>query len=321
MKKLLVLVLLFSLVAVIFVGCNETPTTTPTYTVMTPDGAPSMAIAKMMMDNNQFGRKANYSIIGSEAVSASFTNGDADFIIAPSNAGVMLSNKLGTYKMVAVTSWGNLFVVGSNTYKALSECADVSEFMQQFAGKEIASIGTNLVPDKTFKHILTTANVNATLTASTAPLIQSDLKDGKIEFGILGEPAVTATLMNATNAKRLCSVAEIWKQVVGTEFTQAGLFVKKSIIENDKAAVESFISELKASIEFLNASADNAKSLGNYMESTGKSTLKGAVVSKCYLQMSQKFVMAADVKDDVLAFVKVLGVNVAVDADIFYTAK
>ena len=66
------------------------------------------------------------------------------------------------------------------------------------------------------------------------------------------------------------------------------------------------------------ANAENAKELGDYMESTGVSTLKGAIVSKCYLQMSQKYVLARDVKADVLAFVKVLGVDVPSDADVFY---
>lgn len=291
------------------------------YTVMTPDGAPSMAIAKMMKDNATFGRTPTYSIIGSTAVASSFTNGDADFIIAPTNAGIMLSNRLKTYKMVAVTSWGNLYVVGSSTQKTLTECADIDEFLAQFNGKTIASVGTGMVPDVTFKHILTTKGIDATMSASDAQLIQSDLADGKIEFAVLGEPAVTGTLVKVSTAKRLCSVSDLWKIVTGTEFTQAGLFVKTSIIESDREAVESFLNELKSSIEYLNASKENAQELGSYMEATGTSTLKGAIVSKCYSQMSQKYVLAEEVKADVLAFVKVLGVSVEDDADLFYTAK
>lgn len=285
---------------------------------MTPDGAPSMAIAKMMMDNNNFGRKAEYNIIGSDVVSASFTNGDADFIIAPTNAGLMLSNKLGTYKMVAVTSWGNLYLLGSNEFKTLSDCADVNEFLAQLQGKSVESIGTGMVPDKTFKHILSESNVNATLNASNASLIQTGLADGSMSLAILGEPAVTATLTKATEVKRLCSISELWEKVTGGTFTQAGLFVKKAIIENDPQAVKNFIEELKKSISFLNESKENAKTLGDYMENTGKSTLKGAIVSKCYLQMSQNYVDASSVKTDVLNFVKVLGVSIPENNDVFY---
>ncbi len=321
MKKIIVIALIIVIGLVSFVACNDNNQDVAEYTVMTPDGAPSMAIAKMMMDNNQFGRKAEYNIIGSETVAASFTNGDADFIIAPTNAGVMLSNKLGTYKVVAVTSWGNLYLTGLNTYKSLDECSDVNEFLSQFEGKNIASIGTGLVPDKTFKHILDESNITATLTASNAGLIQTGLSEKTMELAILGEPAVTATLTMASEAKRLCSVADLWNQVTGGSFTQAGLFVKKSIIENDSEAVKNFIAELEKSIEFLNTSKENAKTLGDFMASTGKSTLKGAVVSKCYLQMSQRFVYASTIKEDVLNFVKVLGVNVPENADIFYIAE
>lgn len=323
MKKAFVIVLVLTLmISVLLVGCNQKSDNVddvPTYTVMTPDGAPSMAIAKMMMDNNQLGVNIEYAIIGSDAVASSFTNGDADFIIAPTNAGLMLSNRLGTYKMVGVTSWGNLYVVGKADYKSIDECADVNEFLAQFNGKSVSSIGTGLVPDKTFAHILEVAGINATLTASTADLIRADLISGEIELGILGEPAVTATLSAVANSKRLCSISDLWSSVVGHEFTQAGLFVKNSIIQNDKATVDKFIDELIKSIEFLNADAENAKTLGDYMASTGKSTLKGAVVSKCYLQMSQKFEYAIDKKDDILDFVKVLGVVIPSDSDVFYS--
>ncbi len=330
MKKIIKIVISIALIAIMCIiatSCNDNITpndgdkTPIKYTVMTPDGAPSMAIAKMMKDNVSFGNDPIYTIIGSDAVASSFTNGDADFIIAPTNAGINMSNKLGTYQMVAVTSWGNLYLVGNAGTKALSECEDANEFLAQLSGKAVASIGTNLVPDITFKHILSTAGVEATVNASTADLIQNDLMEGTLSYGLLGEPAVTATLMKVSSAKRLCSISELWVSITNTEFTQAGLFVKRSIIENDKESVEKFITELRASIEYLNASAENAKALGDYMESTGKSTLKGAVVSKCYLQMNQKFVLASEVKDDILAFVNVLDVNVSADADIFYQAE
>lgn len=321
MKKIITLIVSIVMIAVLCVlatACNNSEPNK--YNVMTPDGAPSMAIAKMMKDNASFGCDPTYSIIGSDAVASSFSNGDADFIIAPTNAGVNFANKLGTYKMVAVTSWGNLYLVGNADTKALSECKDANEFLAQLSDKTIASIGANLVPDITFKHILSTAGVNATVSASTADVIQNDLKEGAISYGILGEPAVTATLMKVSNVKRLCSISELWVSITNTQFTQAGLFVKKSIIENDKESVEKFITELRASIEYLNESAENAKELGDYMESTGKSTLKGAVVSKCYIQMNQKFVLASEVKDDIIAFANVLGANVPADADIFYQA-
>lgn len=321
MKKIITLIVSIVMIAVLCVlatACNNSEPNK--YNVMTPDGAPSMAIAKMMKDNASFGCDPTYSIIGSDAVASSFSNGDADFIIAPTNAGVNFANKLGTYKMVAVTSWCNLYLVGNADTKALSECKDANEFLAQLSDKTIASIGANLVPDITFKHILSTAGVNATVSASTADVIQNDLKEGAISYGILGEPAVTATLMKVSNVKRLCSISELWVSITNTQFTQAGLFVKKSIIENDKESVEKFITELRASIEYLNESAENAKELGDYMESTGKSTLKGAVVSKCYIQMNQKFVLASEVKDDIIAFANVLGANVPADADIFYQA-
>lgn len=326
MKKILPILLIVVILVVAMTACVEKdpgktePYEFKTYTVMTPDGAPSMAIAYMMKNNATFSAVGDYRIIGSEAVAASFTNGDADFIIAPTNVGVKMAIKFD-YKLLGITSWGNLGIVTSDaSLKSRSECTSIQEFMAQFEGKEIASIGTNAVPDVTFKHLLSTANVNATMTASTAPLIQSGLKDGTISIGILGEPAVSATLKSVSGTKKLCTIAYIWAELTGLDFPQAGVFVKSSIIENDINAVNSFALVLDDSIKYLNESAEHAEELGAYMESTGNSTLKAATVKMSYTYMSQSFVPAKSCKLSVINFVKVLGVdfNEETDSDIFY---
>lgn len=324
MKKILPIILILVLLTVALCACtgdNNTPENElKTYTVMTPDGAPSMAIAYMMMNNVEFNAKGDYRIIGAETVAASFTNGDADFIIAPTNVGVSMAIKLD-YKLLGITSWGNLGLVTSDSsLKSRSECENVHEFMAQFEGKSIASIGTNAVPDITFKHLLSTDNINATMTSSTASLIQSGLKDGTITLGILGEPAVSATVNNIAGTKKLCNINYIWEELVGLDFPQAGVFVKSSIIKNDINAVNSFVLALDTSIKYLNESADNAFELGSFMESTGNSTLKGATVKMSYKNMSQSFVPAHKCKVSVIGFVKVLGVdyNEETDSSIFY---
>lgn len=318
MKKFLICILAITLIVCAFVGCNqnkdEKNTQTNTYVIMTPNGAPSMALAKMMKTNPTFGNgKGDYRIIEATNVPAAFNNAEADFIIAPTNAGVQLSIKTDNYRLAAVTSWGNLYLVGVTDIKALSECADAYEFLDQFEGKTVASIGTNAVPDVTFRHLLGIVEVNAEIGASNAQSIQAGLKDNTIELTILGEPAVTATLTNVQNAKRLASIADLWKALTDQDFPQASLFVKKSVIEEHKADVDAFLDRVKDSINYLNASKENAKELGDYMESLETANLKGAIVAKCYLEMSQKFVLASDVQSDVLDFVKVLGVNVTAE--------
>ena len=56
------------------------------------------------------------------------------------------------------------------------------------------------------------------------------------------------------------------------------------------------------------------------MQNRGDSTLKGAVVKNAYLKMNQKFVLASQVKQEIINFISVLGVtyNAETDSGVFY---
>ena len=313
MKKSLITIVCLTLVlslVLAFVGCeNDIETNYAKYVVMTPDGAPSMALAQMK-DNVVFNKSVGeYSLISADQIKSAFSNGEADFIIAPTNAGVQLSIKTGNYRLAAVTSWGNLYIVGDGI-KSREECDSAQEFLAQFAGKTVGSIGTGAVPDVTFKHLLAQYGVEVTIDPAEAPALQTKLNEGSLDLAILGEPAVTATMTKVARVKRLANISELWKEVVGQDFPQASLFVKKTV---DSETANAFMNAVSSSIEYLNASSANAKELGEYMESRKDSTLKGAVVAKSYAAMQQKFVKASEVESDVLAFVTVLGVNVTQD--------
>lgn len=166
--------------------------------VMAPDGAPAMALAYMMKNTAELGgHELQYSIIGSTQVAASMQNGDADIIIAPTNAGVAKCVQTDAYRLVAVTSWGNLFILTTDpNLKTLAQCDnDATAFLQQFAGASISSIGNNAVPDLSLNYLLGLANVQVNVVDGTdAGTIQTDLLAGRITNALLGEPAVTGTI-------------------------------------------------------------------------------------------------------------------------------
>lgn len=309
---------------------NQPAATPATYTVMAPDGAPALALAKMMKDGAKVnGHEMTYSVIAAANVAASMTNGDADFIIAPTNAGVMQSVNTDAYYLLGVTSWGNLYLVTTNdAYKTLEDSESATAFLAQFGGHSISSIGSNQVPDKSLKYLLGLAEVTATVAeAQTAQVIQNDLISGTIDCAVLGEPAVTGTKAllaknGVTNYRILGSVSEVWQSLTTLAYPQASVFVKKSVAA-DAATVAAFETALKASIDYLNASSANAEEMGAYMESRGDNSLKGAIIKQCYLRTAQGYKSAAEAKDDVNRLVSVLVPSLA-DRDydaIFYGTK
>ena len=304
---------------------DTTPATT--YTVCAPDGAPALALSKMMKDGAAInGHSVNYAVISAANVASSMTNGDADFIIAPTNAGVMQSINTDAYYLLGVTSWGNLYIVTTNdSYQTLEDSASAIAFLAQFGGHSISSIGNNQVPDKSLKYLLGLAEVSATVVDGvSAQAIRTDLIARNIDAALLGEPAVTgikAFLTNngVSNCRILGSLSAVWQALTNLAYPQASVFVKKSVPAADVAAFETAI---KASIDYFNASATNAEELGNYMESRDDSTLSGAIVKQCYQRTAQAYRAAAEVKDDVKRLVSVLVPSLAsADYDaIFYAA-
>lgn len=126
------------------------------FTFYAPDGAPALAIAKFICDEQNFieGATFNYNIVVADMI-AKYMNGAndgkvlADFIVLPVNAASkMYNNAKANYKMVSVITHGNLYIMAKvkdgNTDIALSD----------LDGKKIGIIGQGNVPDLTFKTVL-----------------------------------------------------------------------------------------------------------------------------------------------------------------------
>lgn len=312
MKRFKILALILA-VATLFGLASCKKDAKKTYTVSAPDGAPVMAIAELMKNDDKY----SCDIISASDVSATLTKGEKDFVIAPTNAGMTISMRTGNYKICAVTSWGNLYIVAKNGTIFDNSNMTCSEFLSQFSGKNVYSIGVNAVPDKTFKHLLNKAGVSdCTINSAEAPEILAGLKSGTIDYAILGEPAVTSASINVSGLKILCSISDLWEKSENKRFPQASVFAKSGLKDG---VINEFLDRVSRSINYLNASEDNALELGGFLEQTGKSTLKGAIVQKAYKRMNQNFVTAISCKDEIIEFVKVLGVNYTEEnSSVFY---
>ncbi len=124
-----------------------------TFSFYAPDGAPALAIAKFIYDNQSFisGATFNYNVVVADNI-AKYTNGVlglADFIVLPVNAASKnYQNQQAKYKMVSVITHGNIFIM------AKVKEGDNSISLKQLNGKTIGVIGQGLVPDLTFKTVL-----------------------------------------------------------------------------------------------------------------------------------------------------------------------
>ncbi len=114
-------------------------------TVIAPDGAPALAIAKFIYDNEDFDTELNfnYKVVSPNNIGGAVSQGTGDIVIIPVTAATKLykAQFSNPYKMVSVVTHGNLYIMSTAPFVTL-------------AGKKVGVIGQGNVPDLTFKAVL-----------------------------------------------------------------------------------------------------------------------------------------------------------------------
>ena len=237
MKKALSMVL----TAVLLIGFGlsvraETPDPSD-FRISSPGGAPALALAALAVDNPDC-----YTFLAAETITAEFSNGTADFIIAPVNAGAKLY-RMGKsdYKLGAVVSWGNLFIASQRKNFSLED----------ISGAEITLFGENTINSSVAlfaleKNGITPASVSYLgSAANTQQLLLSD----ENAIVMTAEPALTAARMKNQNITGY-SVNELYRNATGHDgFTQAGLFVRAELTETAPEAVDAYLKLVQESCE------------------------------------------------------------------------
>ena len=215
-------------------------------TFYAPDGAPALAIAKLINDQESFGIDADitYSVVASSDIGPTMAQGKGDFIVMPVNAASKLykANKNDPYIMAGVVTHGNLYIMSSDNNTSLDG----------LLGKVVGVIGQGLVPDLTLKAILSDNNlldkvvVGDTATEgkitlryfAQAPEMIPLLKQGVISVGLLPEPAATNLTKVAPNREwtRL-DIQELYDSEQKS-YPQAVLMVKKSVYDKYKTQID-----------------------------------------------------------------------------------
>ena len=228
LSMILVVMMLLSLTA-----CAEAPV----MKVASPAGAPGLALATLAVQNPE-----NYTFVAAETISAEFASAQADFIVAPINAGAKLF-KMGksTYQLAAVVSWGNLFFASQKEgFK-----------VEDMNGAKVVLFGENTINAAVVNYALAQNGIVPASVEYLAGAAQTQallLTDAEA-IVVTAEPALTAAMMKNA-AITAYAVNDLYKAATGYEgYTQAALFVKAETIQAQPEAVKAFIEAVAASCE------------------------------------------------------------------------
>lgn len=278
-----------------------------------PDGAPALAFAQLMSENNQLGREVNYHVVSSTTIGTFVADETATAALLPVNSAAKLCGSGEKYKMLSVNTHGNLFVIGKG------EAADINALK----GKKVGVVNLANVPGLTFKAIL--ADKGVTYTEDSAQLTSENILlvgiegteiagrlnatgDNALDFVVAPEPAVSTLTSKAPAIKVLLSLQELWGE---GGYPQAVLVAKTELC-NDKDFVKALLDALDASAAWLPDHASDAASAvashlaADLQPSFSAENLTQSVITNCNI----KVVKAADSKDSVKSYIeKITAIN------------
>lgn len=326
MKKLLSLLLGLVIAFTTFslVACDTPDSQSQTLKMYAPDGAPALSIAKFINDNENFidGVTVDYNVVSANDIGPKMAQGQADLIVMPINAASKLykANASDPYKMVAVVTHGNLFLMSS-------EPTD----LDGLKGKVVGVIGRGLVPDLTFKSVLKAHNLLDDVQVGEAPVegkivlryfndapsMIPLLKQGVLSVGLLPEPACTnlTTTPNNYTWNRI-DVQELYDSEAKS-YPQAVLMVKSSVLTKYPTLVEKISEKFDLAVQWVVENPTNAvtavasKLAQGLTPSLNANNINAQVVENCKI----KWLASSDAKEYCRKYINGV-ISVGVDLDV-----
>ena len=320
-KKILVLIVaIVMIVAMVSVlaACGQNNSKESKLRVAMPDGTPLLAMASLMASKEKVGGyKLDFNVVPSNLIGSEITGEKADIAVMPTNAIVGLYKKGADYKIVTSNIFGVLYLIGNS---------DDAFTLDKLKGKVIYSIGEKNTPQLVFEKILkeklgddVVVNSDQAVSGKVAMYYVTDgqqviaaLKQGKANYGVVGEPA-------ATNAKGkgfsvLYDLQQGWSEVTGSanNYPQASLAIKASLAK-DKKFVKALVEALNKNLNYLSEEKNKA-GLTELFKGYGSTvTFPAASVEKSNVGVK----WAIDIKSEIESYLSVFGIK-APNSDFYF---
>lgn len=272
MKKILSLfVVILSLFTIVSCGNNDSEN--EIVKLIAPSGTPTLGVADAL---NEHADAFEYNVVqGSDALVAAFTNANYDIIVAPVNLGAKFYNSLNNFEYAFYQT-----IVGGCFYLVTSE--NITE-LSQINGKEITVFGANSTPDVIIRSLIAYYDLDVTINyVNDVAEANSALVSGKAKIIVSAQPSISK--FNASGKFNVIDLQDEWKKMSGSTYAipQAGIFVKKSKLENES---------VKQALQYLNDSlslgatnpeklAESGTLIDEALNKIGKDTLVTAI-PKC----------------------------------------
>lgn len=230
--------------------------------VGTLKGPTGMGMVKLMADAEAGTTASDYQfdILGApEEMVGKVTTGEVDIAALPVNLAATLYQKTGNVQIAAVNTLGVLYILDRSG--AVNTLADLK-------GKTLYASGKGSSPEFVLNYILKKSGIDPakdlTIEYKTEHTeLATLLLTKKAEVALLPEPFVTTVTSKDASVARKIDLTKEWASAAGgnAPLAMGCIIVNSAFAKENPGAVQAFLDEYKASVDFVNGQPKEAGEL------------------------------------------------------------
>lgn len=272
-------------------------------------GPTGIGMVKLMADNDGGSTVNHYQFQvfdSPDNAVAAVSSGEVQVAAVPVNVAASLYNKTnGNVQVAAVNTLGTLFIL---------ENGDTVQSVADLKGKKLYVSGQGATPEYVLDYILTSngldpeKDVDIEFVADHATLATM-MAAGQADLALLPQPNVTTVLAQAQNVRIALDMTKEWdsaneKNGKQGQLSMGCIIVNREFAEKNKAAMNQFLDEYKASVEYVTDEA-NLDTVAQMCEERGIIP-KAAIAKKAIPNCNIVYIEGAEMKQNMQANLQIL---------------
>ena len=241
--------------------------TPASYSIAALKGPTAMGLVKLMKDSENgetSGNDYTFTLAGSaDEVTPALIKGELDMACVPANLAAVLYNKTeGEIEVLAVNTLGVLYIVENG--ESVQSIADLK-------GQTIVAAGKGSTPEYALRYLLTENGIDPDNDVtidwkSEHSECVAALASGQASVALLPQPFVTVAQSKIEGLRMALDLTKEWDALDNGSGLITGVIVaRRAVVEENPAAVEAFLKDYAASVDWVNANtADAAALIGEY---------------------------------------------------------
>lgn len=261
-------------------------------------GPTAMGMVKLMEDAKEGNTDSNeyeFTIAASaDEITPLLVRGELDIAAVPANlASVLYNNTEGAVRVIAINTLGVLYIV---------ENGDTIQSVEDLRGKTIYSSGKGSTPEYALNYILEgygidpEKDVTIEFKSEHAECVAAITADPN-GIALLPQPFVTTAQMSNENIRVALDLTKEWDSLQEGKDEKSALLTgvvvaREDFIEENKEALDLFLSQYEASVKYVNENTQDAAALIE-----ANDIIKAAVAEKALPYCNIAFIEGAEMKE------------------------